>query len=523
MGLQTLSPQAQQASSNIKSFPFLKHLRSQDTKWLKKLKFQFKNLTEKDPQKIKIFLSLSKFFGFADYSLTPGPINSTPSQRASQRAPPKNKIFKIFKLFSFFALFLTLSFWLISCNTGGNGGDNGNNSPQPSDNTPPAIEINCNYTTGSAPLENLCQANASDPESGIKKIEWDCESNGTVDATGEQVTCVYNEPERYTVIAYATNGAGLTSSAKQTIEVTENNLPNVNILDGPFKLVYLNFDCNTDQDCYDYFYPEPDADTWRCDAGINKCVSPWRDVSYLEPYRNTKVYFAPVEVSDPDPDDTIESVGWEQILNDPNYMAYQILDPNPIDVLDGVSVVIPFLVDSPETGYGLGKYLFRAFASDGYIEGYDDLEVKVLNRVPKACEGGNIGGEYIFFYCHDADWPSIRCGGGEDPGVYPISRNFTCTNSYDPDLIKEDGNFMEVDTDSDGVSTINGIKFIKMFGPNNVLIYCESENQTYCPPDAPHDAYFDLKFSVEIPGPGYYTIIIGDSNDAYQSCTIVYE
>jgi len=403
---------------------------------------------------------------------------------------------------------------------GGNGGDNGNNNPQPTDNTPPTIQISANYTTGSAPLTVNFQANASDPESGISTIEWDCENDGSIDASGETASCSYNTPGSYTAVAYVTNGAGLTSSAKQVIEVTENNAPNVNILDGPFKMVYLNFNCSTDQDCYDFFYPEPDADTWWCDTEINKCVSRRND-DYLEPYRNTKVYFAPVEVSDPDPDDRIVSSGWEQETDDTNYLTNVILKPNPTDVLDGVSVVIPFLVDSPD--YGLGTYLFRAFASDGFAEGYDSLEVRVLNRVPKAYEGGNIGGEYVFFYCYNGDWPSIRCGGGEGPGEYPIPRNFTCTNSYDPDLIKENGNFMEVDTDSDGVSTINGIKFIKMFGPNNILMHCESENQTYCPPDAPHDAYFDLKFSVEIPGPGYYTIIIGDLNDAYQSCTIAYE
>ena len=425
-------------------------------------------------------------------------------------------------MFSFFALFLVLSFWLISCNTGGGGGNGDDSNPQPTDNTPPTIQISANYTTGSAPLTVNFQANASDPESGISTIEWDCENDGNIDASGETASCSYNTPGSYTAVAYVTNGAGLTSSAKQVIEVTENNAPNVNILDGPFKMVYLNFNCSTDQDCYDFFYPEPDADTWWCDTEINKCVSRKND-DYLEPYRNTKVYFAPVEVSDPDPDDTIESVGWEQILNDPNYMAYQILKPNPTNVLDGVSVVIPFLVDSPETGYGLGTYLFRAFASDGFAEGYDSLEVKVLNRVPKAYTGATIGGEYVFFYCTLLGW-GVECRKSIlVNNNYPFNSNFDCTNSYDPDLL-QGITFIEIDSDNDGVYTINGIKSLEMVSPNGVVIHCESENRNYCDqyPSAQR-GNFDLKFSFEIPVSGTYLIRIIDLNGGVGICPISYD
>ena len=226
-------------------------------------------------------------------------------------------------------------------------------------------------------------------------------------------------------------------------------------------MVYLNFNCSTDQDCYDFFYPEPDADTWWCDTEINKCVSRRND-DYLEPYRNTKVYFAPVEVSDPDPDDTIESVGWEQILNDPNYMTYQILDPNPTDVLDGVSVVIRFLVDSPETGYGLGKYLFRAFASDGFAKGYDDLEVKVLNRVPKADNWMVIDDQRILCYCIDNEPGGGQMCGNERAPPKGSNWNYDCTMTYDPD-----GG--DVDLDGDSVKDtifggVIGFKVMYLFG-----------------------------------------------------------
>jgi len=126
MRLQTLFPQGQQTSSNAKIFSFLKHFRFRDVLLLKKIKFKFKNLKTKFLQNLK-YLSCFLNLGFADYSLTPCPINSTPGQRASRRAPSKNKILKLVK-FSLVS-FLALSLWLSSCNGGNGNGDSSQSNP----------------------------------------------------------------------------------------------------------------------------------------------------------------------------------------------------------------------------------------------------------------------------------------------------------------------------------------------------------------------------------------------------------
>jgi cytochrome c len=88
-------------------------------------------------------------------------------------------------------------------------------------NSAPTADVGADPTSGSVPLLVNFTANAEDPDGDDITYAWDFESDGTVDATTENATHTYTEPDVYTATLRVTDEGGRSRTETVTIEAFE--------------------------------------------------------------------------------------------------------------------------------------------------------------------------------------------------------------------------------------------------------------------------------------------------------------
>jgi PKD repeat protein len=89
--------------------------------------------------------------------------------------------------------------------------------------TPPSVTVTASNTTVGLNETVQFEANATDPDGSVASIEWDLDGDGTVDATGTNVSTSYGSAGQYTVTATVTDDVGLTANGTVSVTVESGN------------------------------------------------------------------------------------------------------------------------------------------------------------------------------------------------------------------------------------------------------------------------------------------------------------